>query len=894
MIEGLGEEIQKTIRKRGFDKFSQIQKEAIPWVLKGENVIIIAPTGTGKTESAMIPIFQNMLLSKNPGFRVLYVTPLRSLNRDMLGRLQWWCHEIGLSVGVRHGDTTQSERRKQALSPPHLLITTPETIQAMFMGKRLRNHMQNVQCVVIDEIHELAGNKRGAQLAVALERIAEYAGNFQRIGLSATVGNPPEIGKYLCSERPFQVIQVPLEKKMKIDVIYGGDTFDLQAKTLENLIDKLDSTLIFVNTRVTAEALGHKLFERGDVEVHHGSLSKEVRIDAEERFKQGSIKTLICTSSMELGIDIGHVSHVVQFGSPREVSRLIQRVGRSGHTLMETSRGTIISTGFDDLCESLVIVKKALAHQIEDIVIENSAADVIANQVAALLVEYGEENPERIKNIILRASPFKFDSDLIESVIKQMLENRLVRKEGEKIRTTIRARKYLASNLSMIHDEKKVPIFDMISRRTVGTFDESFVISELFTGAVFITKGQLWRVISMDDGRLTVEPARHAKGDLPSWEGEQIPVPFKIAREVGYIRAKQSIEEYTEDKGSLEFFMNFLSRMKLSHSPVPDCGHIVLEYSSDGVLLHICAGHKANETIARVVSTLISARYATTVGIEIDAYRIFLRLPQDIGSDKVLEIIEGTEPDHIETILQIALKRTALYRWKIVQIAKKFGVIDSDADYERISVHRLSELFEGTIIQKEAYRELFSRYMDISSAKQVMSEIKKGTTNLLIAPISLLGTEGFFSSRDMIPPPSEEHAVLATLKRRLEQERIVLACMNCREWRSHTVVSRVPDSPTCPKCNAKLIAAIKPYEEDLFDLVSRKRRPGIDRMAEQKLIRNANIVLSSGKKAVTALAGKGVGPENAARILNTLADGDDFYREILKAERNFIKNHKFW
>jgi ATP-dependent Lhr-like helicase len=421
--------------------------------------------------------------------------------------MQWWCGELGLSVGVRHGDTPLSERRKQALSPPDLLITTPETLQALFMGKRLRQHLKNVRYVIIDEIHELAPSKRGAQLAVALERLYVYAGEFQRIGLSATVGNPEDIARFLCGSRPCSLVQVPVAKQLDITVKYVGDDFQHQSKVLSSMLKREGSTLVFVNTRVTAEALGHALFERGDVEVHHGSLSKEVRIDAEERFKQGELKTLICTSSMELGIDIGRVDHVIQFGSPREVARLVQRVGRAGHQLNTISRGTILTTGFDDLVESLVIAKKAKANDIEKVVPQRLAADVLANQIAAIAVEYGEIERSNIREILERSMVFSECGQLLDDVCKQMEEHRLIRIDGSRIVTTSRARRYLAGNLSMIHDERKVPIYDMVSRRTVGTLDESFVVGWVYTGAVFITKGQLWRVLEIADGRLTVEPA---------------------------------------------------------------------------------------------------------------------------------------------------------------------------------------------------------------------------------------------------------------------------------------------------------------------------------------------------------------------------------------------------
>ena len=894
-IEVLDPRVQACIRKRGFTVLSDAQKEAIPLILRGDHTLLIAPTGTGKTESAMFPVFNALLsMPAGGGFKALYITPLRSLNRDILSRMQWWCSELGLTVGVRHGDTPMAERRKQALSPPDLLITTPETVQALFMGKRLRQHLAQVRFVIIDEIHELAGSKRGAQLAVALERLHVYAGEFQRIGLSATVGNPEDIARFMCGRRPFAIVQVPVAKNLQIDVRYVGDDFRHQTEVLSGMLRREGSTLVFVNTRVTAEALGHALFERGDVEVHHGSLSKEVRIDAEERFKSGEIHTLICTSSMELGIDIGRVDHVIQFGSPREVARLVQRVGRAGHQLNTVSHGTILATGFDDLLESLVIAKKAQAGELEDVVAEQNAADVLANQVAAIAVEYGEIERGKIVDILSRTSLFTEPGPLLEDVCRQMEDHRLIRMDGSRIITTARARRYLAANLSMIHDERKVPVFDMVSRRTVGTLDESFVVGWVHTGAVFITKGQLWRVLEIADGRLTVEPAKKVSGELPSWEGEQIPVPFSVAWEAGGIRRTRRITDYTHDPDNVKYAEKFLIEMDKNRSLVPTDQLITLENMDDGVVCNVCAGHKANEALGRVLSVLISARYGTTVGLELDAYRFLLRLPFDIRAADVRDLILALDPSHMPGIIRLALKRTALFKWKLVQIAKKFGAIDPDADYEKISIQRLLEFFDNTIVQQEAYRELLTGYMDIDTASSIVRMIRKNEISVALGPHSLIGAGGLMSSRDQIPPPTADQAVLSALRRRLDQDDVLLCCMNCRDWKSRTVVSRIADHPQCPKCGARLIAALKPYEEESCAVVKKPRKTAEERAVEQRLMKNANIVLSSGKKAVIALSARGVGPENASRILATLTEGDAFYREILKAERNFIQTHRYW
>ncbi|MEM3018058.1 MAG: DEAD/DEAH box helicase, partial [Candidatus Bathyarchaeia archaeon] len=429
MAEGVFELLQEPIRqqisRQGIVESSTIQELAIPAILEGQNVLLIAPTGTGKTLAAILPVFDLYtsfnLREKSEGIKILYVTPLRALNRDLLRRLYEIGAGLGIDIQVRHGDTPAVARAKQAKSPPDMLITTPETLQAILPGRKMREHLKHIKWLIIDEIHELACDKRGTQLAVALERLRRLVGrDFQRIGLSATVGEAEKVARFLTGSASKEAKVLKSAELRSLDVriesIIPDQKDREEAKRLGippaavsrarrtcELASRQRSTLIFTNTREHAEALGSQINAIGcksRLRVHHGSLSREVREEVEADFQAGRIDGVICTSSLELGIDVGTVDLVIQYMSPREATRLVHRIGRSGHKIGAQPRGHIITTWADDILESAVLLNHAKREQFPTVKVHEEALDVLAHQTVGLALDAKEISIDEAYNII--------------------------------------------------------------------------------------------------------------------------------------------------------------------------------------------------------------------------------------------------------------------------------------------------------------------------------------------------------------------------------------------------------------------------------------------------------------------------------------------------------------
>ncbi len=912
-MELLDSRIQDCLKELGIDRLTELQERSIPLLMKEKNALLIAPTGVGKTEAAVLPILQNIMTLKPETISLVYITPLRALNRDMLRRMSFFGEHLGIDVAVRHGDTSQKERTRQSKHPPDVLITTPETLQIMFTGRRLRSQLKNVKWVVVDEIHELAGDDRGGQLSVGLERLVALSGrDFQRIGLSATVGNDEEVANFLGGVgRTVEIVRVDMPKGMKIfvEVPSKKRTDEKLAEELHvieemapairrcrSLIEEHRSTLFFVNTRDNAEFMSSRLKlwdEAFPLGVHHGSLSKNVRIQMEDEFKSRILKSLICTSSLELGIDVGHADFVLQFSSPRQVGRLTQRIGRSGHGVGEVSDGRILATDPDDFAEAIVIARKSLAGELEDLKVRENDLCVLANQIVALGMTDRRNDVDESFEMIRRAYPFRnLEKSRFIAVLEQLSELRTIwLREGSFSRSR-GSMDYFYENISMIPDEKTYVVVDISSRRPIGILDESYVASYAEAGTTFIMRGITWQIAEIKEDQILVE-RYHRLGTIPSWVGEEIPVPFAIAMEVGAVRRTGSFEDYNCNDHGKDEFMKYLESQKAS--PVPTDKLVTIESAGDEIIINGCFGSKPNETLGRLIAAMLSARLGESVGMHSDPYRIILQLPRKTDPNLVEEVLMTTDPDALDGFLKIVLRNSNQLRWHFLYVAKKFGAVRRGLNYRAVNVGRLMSAFEETPLFDEALDKMIWRKMDVPTASKVLKMIQNGEIEVQISQgLSNIALAGYEKARELVAPRYADKQTLAALKKRVEKQEVLLACMNCQAT-SRSKVADVPEKIKCQVCGSVMLASLHPLDRSLLKLLDKKNPTKDEKREIKRLMKSASLVREKGRKAVFVLAGRGVGPDTAGRILARLHETEEeLLRDLLAGEINYARTKRFW
>lgn len=926
----------------GFRKLNKMQLASIPRVFAGSDVLIVAPTGSGKTEAALLPVLESLSSEERGGIRALYVTPLRALNRNMIDRVLRLVSASNLTAAVRHGDTPTADRRKQAAAPPDILITTPETLQAILPGKVMQRHLRNVRFVIIDEVHQFAKDRRGIQLAVALGRLRKVTGRpFQRIGLSATVGAPESIAA-LFGEKPLEILAASLEKRYEYRVewprpidkdfetardYYITPEAAAGLSAIDDSLDESRSALVFVNARPLAELLGSRLaMVRSDVAVHHGSLPREERERVEAGFKSGEIKGLVSTSTLELGIDIGTVDRVVQYNSPRQVTSLIQRVGRSGHTLDRTSRGLVLAVSSDDAIESLAAVQAAQEGDLEPLPIHRLALDVLAHQIVGCALDQGGTAPwSEILATIRAAEPYRDLEDAAAERVAEFLDHLgVLRQQGDKVRVTPKGRRYYFENLSTIRDERRYPVTDLTTQKQVGILGEEFMLIQAREGLHFIVRGRPWKIERIGkDGVVYVTPVADPNAIIPGWDGELLPVPFGLAQRVGRIRKEidARLEKVGVPKAVAAFekawpinktgakrLVEEHANQRKAGAPVPTDDRIVVEAFDRFLIVHASFGEVVNVTLGDLIEEVLARKHLVRFWWT-DPYRILYELIADTREidvealvDDLLRIDDATLEDGLKALLENHLP----LGYYMKGIAERFGAIRRGLTVGEGDLRSFEIRFANTPIYDEAVREALLLHADFDRVREIVRKIRKGEIDVVIhrseetpTPLAYPILRRYVEAPELFSPEAEREEILDRMRLHLSAEPIHLLCFECGHFHEEVRIGEMPDHPECAKCKSRLLTVLGWAAWTVRDAYAKRTRKLDLTDEERKLLTRAkqvaDLVAVYGKRAVYANSVYGVGPTTASKILAKMQDTEkEFLNDLFEAKLKYVTTRPYW
>jgi ATP-dependent Lhr-like helicase len=782
-----------------FGEFTHAQQICVPAVLDRQSILLTSPTGSGKTLAGFLGVFDFLLrkIDKNEpldGVQCVYVSPLRALAYDIEKNLRapiaGMAMEKQLRIHSRTGDTTQANRAKFRKQGAEFLVTTPESLAVMLAQESYVAHFRNCQFVIVDELHSFAGNKRGADLTISLERLeairehfAERSGySLCRIGLSATAAPLDLLAKFLVGQdRPCLVAEAQVEKKSIVEVFSpirrdpyppAGYTGVRLYAELADLIRRQQSVLVFTNVRSAAEQIGLRLKEllpelSDQIETHHASLDRSVRLEVEDRLKNGELRAVVCSTSLELGIDIGAVDLVVMVATPKGVSRAIQRIGRSGHSLNRTSHGVLVATNVNDLVEATVTAKLVRELALDPIRIQEKPVDVVAQHVVGMAALAPIKIDDAFATVT-RAFPFR---DLTREEFERVLnylegggeslarqysnlfgkikidqsepDGRIISLAHPRI-----AREFLV-NIGTIVSEGFVDV--LLKRRRLGSVEENF-IKQLNIGDLFVLAGRVVRLIDTGVNEAYVERADGHLPTVPRWNAAKMPLTSGLARAVRELRARLAAELASEDRhlqaadwlvenydisiaNAQAIVEQFQAQKTISDIPVAQKMLIELYRDDDysHYFFHSLIGRSANDALSRIVAWRVKKRIGGNALVTIDDYGFLLTLrpfqEMPLEDWRLCFEREGAEED-----LRRALRGSELVKWQFRGVAQTGLMVPRSLpgrERKLKQMHWSAEVLFRVLEQHEpdhpllaeAYRQATYTFLDAEDACGFLEEV---------------------------------------------------------------------------------------------------------------------------------------------------------------------------
>jgi ATP-dependent Lhr-like helicase len=760
--------------EQAFDGPTPAQELGWPAIARGGHTLIQAPTGSGKTLAAFLFGIDRLNPSPDKGLRLLYVSPLKALNYDIERNLRGPLAGIGskLRVGVRTGDTPQKERAAMLREPPDILITTPESL-FLLLTSRARETLRSVETVIVDEVHAVAGTKRGAHLALSLERLQRLVGGpLQRIGLSATQRPLEEIGRFVSGGREIELVDAGRAKTLDLKVVVPLEDMrepeeqqsiwpSIYPEILE-LVRAHRSTIVFVNNRRLAERLALRLNDLAEEEIaraHHGSLAREQRIEVEELLKRGEIPCLVATSSLELGIDMGAVDLVIQVESPKSVARGLQRVGRAGHELGAVSRGRIFPKFRGDLLESAVVARRMLDGAIEETTIPRNPLDVLAQQIVGICADE-EISVDELHELVRGAYPFADLSRVQLENVLDMLDGRYPSDEFAELRARVvwdrtanvvkgrqGARRLAVTNAGTIPDRGLFGVHLVDGGGRVGELDEEMVY-EARAGQTFLLGASTWRIEEITRDRVLVSPAPGVPGAVPFWKGEGVGRPYELGEAIG--AASRELVALTDEKAKARLqadhmlderaatnLLAFLREQEGATRAVPSDRTVVVERFRDEIGdWRLCVLTPFGGRVHAPWALAVGARLRESLGLETQAIwsddGIAIHLPDADATPPVDEIL--LEPEQLEELVMQELAETALFGARFRENAGRALLIPRRRPGERTplwqqrlkaqSLLQVARRYPAFPIVLETYRECLQDVFDLPALKRLLQGLR--------------------------------------------------------------------------------------------------------------------------------------------------------------------------